>query len=303
MKGCEDVTSQGHTAKVKIVTDSTGDVPADLAQELDIAIVPCQVLIGEQAYRDGIDLSPQEFYVKLAQSEELPRTSQPLMQDFMNTYQQVLEAEPEATIVSIHVPGRFSGTVNGAWAAAQSLPDPSRVEVIDSGQISMGMGWAVIEAARMARSGMAHREVAQAVQALLPRLRTVAMLDTLENLYKGGRISQISAMLGTALQLKPLLSVDAGDVKVWGRVRTRSRALNRLLEHVRSWGPLVEMAVLHADAQDQANSLVKELEDLVPTERLVIEAAGPALTTHLGLGAVGVCALVAPENSFEEIKT
>jgi DegV family protein with EDD domain len=262
---------------------------------LDIAIVPCQVLIGEQNYRDRVDLSPEEFYVKLAQSEELPRTSQPLMQDFVNTYRQVLEGEPEATIVSIHVPGKFSGTVNGAWAAAQSLPDPSRVEVIDSGQISMGMGWAVIEAARMARSGMAHREVVDAVRVLLPRLRTAAMLDTLDNLYKGGRISQITAVLGTALQIKPLLSVDDGDVTVWGRVRTRSRALNRLVDYVRSWGPLVEMAILHTDAKDLADSLVGALEDLIPSQQMVFEAAGPALTTHLGLGAVGVCALTAPE--------
>jgi len=280
---------------VCIVTDSTGDVPADLARELGISIVPCQIFIGGKVYRDGVDLSPEEFYAKMAAGEELPRTSQPLMQDFVATYRQLLAEDPATRIVSIHVPAKFSGTVNGAWAAAQTLPDPSCVEVIDSGQISMGMGWAVIEAARMARAGLSQEEVAAGVRALLPRLRTTAMLDTLDNLYKGGRISQISAVVGTALRIKPLLSVRDGEVEIWAKVRTRSRALKRLIAEVRSWGPLQEMAILHADAEDLAQTLVEALGELVPAERLVVEPAGAALVTHLGLGAVGICALIAEE--------
>ncbi len=280
---------------VRVVTDSTGDVPAGFAQALGISIVPCQVFIAGEGYREGVDLSPEEFYAKLAASGELPRTSQPLVQDFVATYRRLLDEDPATRIVSIHVPAKFSGTVNGAWAAAQSLPDPACVEVIDSGQISMGMGWAVIEAARMARAGLSQREVAQRVREMLPRLHTAAMLDTLDNLYKGGRISQISAVLGTALRIKPLLGIQAGEVEVWARVRTRSRAMRRLVEQVRGWGPLQEMAILHTGAVDLAHSLAETLQDLVPAERLVLRAAGPAPATHLGLGAVGVCALSAAE--------
>jgi DegV family protein with EDD domain len=211
----------------------------------------------------------------------------------VEAYERVLAQDPETRIVSIHVAGNLSGTINAAWAAAQTLADPARVRVIDSGQVSMGMGWAVVEAARIAQTGASQEEVSRSVQALLPRLRTAAMIDTLENLYKGGRISQISATLGTALQIKPLLSIQDGQVSVWGKVRTQSRALKRLIAEVRSWGQLAEMAVLHTGAKELLHELANALEDRVPPGRMMIIPAGSALTAHLGLGAVGVCALVA----------
>jgi DegV family protein with EDD domain len=282
--------------QVRIVTDSVGDIPASLASELDIAVIPAQISFGKELYRDGVDLSPQEFLDKLAQSEELPKTAQPPVQDFALTYQRLLEEDPGCRIVSIHVPGNLSGIVNAAWAGAQMLPDPTLVEVVDSGQISMGMGWAVVEAARLAQAGASQAEVVQALQALLPRLRTVAMLDTLENLYKGGRISKISAAVGSALQIKPLLGVERGEILVLGKVRTRSRALKQLVALVSDWGTVAEMAVLHAGAEDLMHSLVEMLQAQFPLDRMVTGLAGSALTTHLGPGAVGVCALVAPDD-------
>jgi DegV family protein with EDD domain len=265
---------------VRIVTDSTADIPAALAAELGIAVVPCQIYLGQEVYRDGVDLSPQAFYRKLGVSSKLPRTFRRLIAE-------------GAGIISIHVAGNLSGTVNAAWAAAQTLSDPSHVEVVDSGQLSMGLGWAVIEAARMVQGGATRAEVNQAVRGMLPRLRAAAMIDTLENLYKGGRISQVTAMLGTALQVKPLLTIQDGHVEVVDRVRTRSRALKRLRAMVRGWGPLAEVAVLHTGAEGLAQELALLLSDLFPIERMIFASAGAALTTHLGLGAVGVCALVA----------
>jgi DegV family protein with EDD domain len=279
--------------RIQIVTDSTADIPADLVSELDIVVVPCIVYVGEQAYRDGVDLSPQGFYEHLALEEELPRTAQPPVSEFVRVYQGLLNGREAEGILSIHVASNLSGTINAAWAAAQTLPDPSYVEVIDSGQLSMGLGWAVIRAAQMARQGAARAEVSRATRDLLPRLRTVAMIDTLENLYKGGRINQITALLGTALQIKPLLSVKDGRVWVSGKVRTSSRALKQLADQVRSWGPLEEMAVLHTGAESLARTLAEMLSERVPADRVVTEPAGPALTTHLGLGAVGVCAILA----------
>jgi fatty acid kinase fatty acid binding subunit len=279
--------------QVRIITDSTADVPAVFAWELDITVVPCQVLFGQEVYRDGVDLSPEALFERLRYKQELPRTSQPAVKDFVATYRKLLGEGLTQEIISIHVAGNLSGTVNAAWAAAQMLPDPSQVEVIDSGQLSMGLGWAVIEAARLARTGATRAEVSQTVRTLLPRLRTAAMLDTLENLYKGGRINQITAILGTALQIKPLLGVQDGQITVWDKVRTRSKALERLAVRVRTWGPLAEMAVLHTGAKELAQNLAETLCGLVPADRLVIGPAGPALATHLGLGAVGVCALVA----------
>jgi DegV family protein with EDD domain len=201
--------------------------------------------------------------------------------------------EQGEAVVSIHVAGNLSGTLNAAWAAAQTLPEPSRVEVIDSGQVSMGMGWAVIEAAKLARRGATQGEVSQKVRAMLPRLRAAAMIDTLENLYKGGRINQVTAALGTALQIKPLINIHNGYVEVVGKVRTRSKALGRLEAIVRGWGELTEVIVLHAGAENLAEELAGLLQDLAPARHLSIQPAGSALVTHLGLGAVGVCALVA----------
>ena len=281
-------------AGLRIATDSTADVPPGLALDLQIAVVPCQVFWGEEVYRDGVDLQPQEFYQRLARSADLPKTSQPPMNRFVETYRRLLDVEGGEAVLSIHVAGNLSGTVNGAWAAAQTLSDPSQIEVIDSGQISLGLGWAVIEAARMAQSGFSREDVSRAVHGMLPRLRAAAMIDTLENLYKGGRISQVTAALGTVLRFKPLIRIERGRVEVMERVRTRSRALKRLVVMVQSWGPLARIAVLHTGAEELAQELVSMIEDLVPDNEIMIEPAGAALTTHLGIGAVGVCAVVAP---------
>jgi len=279
--------------RVGVATDSTADLPPALASDLGIAVVPCLIFWGQEELLDGVDLRPWAFYERLLNSSELPRTAQPGMKSFVDAYRRLLDQERCEAVISIHVAGNLSGTVNAAWAAAQSLPDPSRIEVIDSGQVSMGMGWAVIRAAKMARAGASREELGEAVRGLLPRLRAAAMIDTLENLYKGGRISQITAAVGTVLQIKPLVSIQSGQLQVVDRVRTRSRALQRLEALVRTWGPLAEVSVLHTGALELAEDLANRLADLAPNGQLMIEPAGPALTTHLGLGAVGVCALAA----------
>lgn len=276
---------------VRIVTDSTADVPATLASDLDITIVPLQVYIGQEAYQDGVDLKPETFFEKLNQISELPRTSQPPVGRFVETYQKLLgQAECEA-IVSIHIASSLSGTINAAWTASRMLPDPSKVEVIDSGQLSMGIGWTAIHAARLAQTGATPAAVALAVRTFLPRIRTAAMIDNLENLYKGGRITLLSAALGSMLQIKPLVSIEDGEVPVWGKVRTRSRAMRQLEDRVREWGPLDQMAVLHTGAKDRAQDLASALQDLVPADQMLLLPAGPALTSHLALGAVGVAAV------------
>ena len=278
---------------LRIVTDSIADLPPQLASELQIAVVPCQVFWGEEVYRDGVDLQHQEFYERLARSAELPKTSQPPVSRFVETYGRLLDAEGSEAVISIHVAGNLSGTVNAAWAAAQTRPDPSRIEVIDSGQLSMGQGWAVIEAAKMAQAGSSRQDVSRAVHAMLPRLRAAAMIDTLENLHKGGRINQVTAALGTALQIKPLITIQGGQLEAAERIRTRSRALRRLVALVRGWGSLARVAVMHTGAEDLARDLAASIEDLAPDGDLLIGPAGTALTTHLGIGAVGVCAVLA----------
>jgi DegV family protein with EDD domain len=284
-------------AGVRVVTDSTADLPAELVSVHHISVVPCQLLWGQESYRDGVDIPPDEFFRRLASSRELPRTSQPPVRAFLEVYQRLLDGEGTGAVVSIHVAGSLSGTLNSAWAAAQCLTTPDRVTVVDSGQVSMGLGWAAVEAARMAARGAGQGEIVERVQTLHSRLKTVAMIDTLDNLHKGGRISQISALVGTALRIKPLVSLEKGQVTTWAKVRARSRALPILVDRVRSWGPLAELAVLHASAEELALTLASELKDLFVEGEPRVLPAGSALTSHLGLGAVGVCALVAGDSS------
>ncbi len=286
-------TGKVDLAGVRIATDSTADIPAALTTELGIAVVPCQVFFGSTAYWDGADLKPQQFYDRLARSSELPRTSQPPMSQFLDAYRRLLEVEQAEAVISIHVAGNLSGTVNAAWTAAHTLPDPSRVQVVDSGQLSMGLGWAVIEAARLARAGATPAELSEAVTGMLPRLRAAAMIDTLDNLYKGGRINQVTAALGTVLQIKPLIRIQTGQLEIVDKVRTRSRALHQLEALVRGWGPLAQVAVVHTGAAELAQDVAISLQDLSPARPMMIQPVGPGLTTHLGLGCVGVCALVA----------
>ena len=293
--GLPQATGGRSNPALRVVTDSTADVPPALASELEITVIPSLVLWENEVYQDGVDLSPQEFYGRLARSTELPKTSQPRVGQFVEAYQHLLDVEGCEAVISIHVAGNLSGTVNAAWAAAQTQTDPSRIEVIDSGQLSMGTGWAAIEAARLARAGVPREEVSRAVHGMLPRLRAAAMIDTLENLYKGGRISQVTATLGTALRVKPLIIVEGGHIEVVERVRTRTRALKRLAAMVRGWGPLGRVSVLHTGAEGLARQFAASIADLAPDPELMVEPAGSALTTHVGLGAVGLGALLAAE--------
>jgi DegV family protein with EDD domain len=276
---------------VRIVTDSTADVPAALASDLGITVIPLQVHFGNEVYQNGVDVKPETFFEKLKQSSDLPQTSQPPVGRFVETYQKLLGEEGCEAIVSLHIAGSLSGTINAAWTASRMLPDPAEVEVIDSGQLSMGIGWTAIHAARVARTGATLAEVAAKVRSFLPRVRAAAMIDNLENLYRGGRITLLSAALGSMLQIKPLVSIQGGELLVWGKVRTRSKAMRQLEDHVREWDPLDQMAVLHTGAADRAQSLVSKLQDLVPADQMLILPAGPALTSHLALGAVGVAAV------------
>lgn len=278
-------------SQVRVVTDSTADIPGDVASRLGISVVPCQVAFGDEVYRDGIDLTPGEFYHKMAGSDKVLRTSGPIVHDFVETYHSLLEEEGAEHILSIHVAGTLSGTLNSAWAAVQTLPDPERVHLVDSGQVSMGLGWVAIHAARVAQQDATLAQVAAAAHATIPRVRVAAMVDTLENLYRGGRISIISAALGSVLEIKPLLSIGGGDVTVWGKVRTRSRALRALVSRVHEWGPLEDVAVLHIGAPTLLEELSVRVQEILAGQEMIVAPAGAALSSHLGLGTVGVCAV------------
>jgi DegV family protein with EDD domain len=270
---------------VKIVTDSLADIPLALLNELDITTVPCIVRFGSIEFRDRIDLSLNEFYRRLAESPTLPSTSQPAVGVFEETYRQL--AETTDAILSIHLTGALSGTLNTARLAAQNISNV-KIELVDSQQVTMALGWLVILAARAARAGYPLAKIKAIVEDAIPRVHLVAMLDTLEYAQRGGRLGKAKALVGTLLNVKPLLSVEHSEVVPVENVRTQKRALERLVEIVLGSGPIQELAVIHAAAEDQAKKLRQMLAETFPEDRIILTEAGPVLGAHVGPGAVGI---------------
>ena len=272
-----------------MVTDSASDIPPAVARDLDITVVPCNVHFGERTYRDGIDLTSEEFFVKLVSSPVMPTTSQPSVGVFQETYRRL--AKETNQIISINLPAKLSATLNSARLAAQSLPEVE-IAIVDSTQVCMAQGWLVIIAARAARQGMGLADIVALVEDTIPRLRLIAFLDTLEYLQKGGRIGKASALLGTLLKVKPLIQVLNGEALPMGNVRTKQKALQRLVEIVGDLGPLEEVAVMHANAPATAQQLVEMLAPIYPPDRILVGQVGAILGTHAGPGAVGVACVV-----------
>jgi DegV family protein with EDD domain len=275
---------------VKIVTDSTADIPEELAAELEITVVPCNVHFGLETYRDGLDLSKKEFYARLQTSPTLPTTSAPAAGLFEATYRKL--ASETDQILSIHLASALSAICNSAYLGAETIPG-FELALIDSGQASMGLGWLVIAAARAAQEGQSLAQIVALVEDMMPRVRVFAALDTLEYLQKGGRVGKAVAVLGTLLNIKPLLEIRDSAVLPLERVRTRRRSIQRLIELTAELGPLEELAVLHSNAPQEAQRLAEEISFLHPLERILIAEVGVIIGTHAGPNGLGVACLVA----------
>ncbi len=277
---------------VRVVTDSTADLPPEIAHELGITVVPLRVLFGEETYREGIDITPDRFFQMLEENSVHPTTTQPSVGDFLETYER-LAADADG-ILSIHISAKLSGTLGAAQAARTALSKPRAMELIDSGTASMAMGLAVIKAARAARVGASLTEAAAVARDVLGRFRLWAMLDTLEYIRRGGRIGRAQAFLGSVLQVKPIITVHEGEVHPVERVRTRSRALQRLAELALAFPAAEEFVVLDSTTPEDSDWLEGQLRAAHPQAPVTRARLGAVLGTHCGPGAVGVGTLVAP---------
>jgi DegV family protein with EDD domain len=277
--------------RIAIVTDSGVNVPAEVQREYDIHIVPLKVTFGDQTYRDGADITTSQFYEMLQEASQLPTTSQPSAGDFVEVYSRLSE-EADA-IVSIHLSALLSGTVKSALTARQSV-NHVPVEVIDSRSASLGLGFVVMAAARAARESGSLADVLAAAQNLIPKISVLFVVDTLKYLHMGGRIGGASALLGSALKIKPLLQLTEGEVNPLERVRSKCRATERMLEimaqrlEAEEGDGLVHAAVAHADRADEALALREQVESrFEPAEFYLVELP-PALGTHVGPGTLGL---------------
>ena len=277
---------------IRIVTDSTSDLPPALAEQLGVTVVPINVVIDDVNYRDGIDLTPDEFYQRLVAGPRLPTTSQPSVGTFQAAYQEMLGQGDE--IVSIHISGKLSGTVNSAEQAKASLGDSVPIEIIDSNGASIVLTLIVMGAVESARQSSSYQEVAEQVRRDLYRTSAVFALDTLEYLQKGGRIGKAQAFVGSLLSVKPILTLVDGEVHPLERPRNHQRAMRRLIELTREKGQPVRLGVIYSTEQEWATEIRSSLSDLLPEEQIVTARFGPALGTYVGPRAVGVALTAGP---------
>jgi len=278
---------------IRIVTDSTADVPDDLVDELGIVVVPVHVIFGAQSYDDGVNMSREEFYAQLATANPLPTTSAPSAGEFAATYRELLENGADA-VVSVHIAASLSGVQNAVRSGASAVPELN-VTIVDSEQVSMGLGWQVVDAARAARAGKPVAEIVEAVARVRPRVRLFAALDTLEFVRRSGRVSWAAATIGQLLKIKPLVEVRKGEVLSIDRVRTRAHSLERLKQLVTEQGALRGLTVLHTHAREAAQKLADEFRARHPalSDPIHIVEATTAIGTHVGPNALGVACVVA----------
>jgi DegV family protein with EDD domain len=277
---------------IRIVTDSASDLPTDLAERHGITVIPAYVIVGDETFRDGIDITADDFYRQLGTLPRLPTTAQPTPADFEQAYRGLLARGDQ--IVSIHVGGKLSGTVNSANQARLALGDDgAQVEIIDSNIASLPLTLALVEAAQAAEGSGDHRAVAQQVRDSLHRYHAFFMLDTLEYLQKGGRIGKAQAFVGSMLSVKPILRILDGEVHPLERPRNRQRATRRLVEMTREMVPVRQLGVIYSTDPDPAQAVLEELSGLVPAESVVQARFGPVLGTYLGPNAVGVAVTTA----------
>lgn len=282
---------------VKIVTDSTADLPQGLADQLDIAVVPLKVHFGEEEYLDWVELDSECFFDKLTKSNSMPRTSQPSPADFEAVYKRV--GEDGDSIISIHISSHLSGTYQSA-TIARSMLNGMDIEVVDSKVTSMALGIVVVEAARAAKAGKSKEEIMAQVYDQLTRVTIYFGVDTLEYLQKNGRIGKAAALLGGLLNVKPLLTLSDGVIVPKEKVRGRAKLVERFVELVGSeLGQDVKgtAVILHGNALEEAVKLKEKIDAKYIFNEVIISTIGAVIGTHTGPGLLGL--MVLPEKKCD----
>jgi DegV family protein with EDD domain len=269
---------------LKIVTDSTADLPPRLAGDLGVTVVPVYVRFGDQVYRDRVDISEDEFYQRLLHDPIHPSTTQPTPQDFADVYQK-LSQEAEG-IISIHLSSKLSGTYNSALQGKELVDTKCPIEVIDSQVLTMSLGLLVIAATTIAKSGKNIQQVVEEIKQTIPSIHLLALFDTLKYLALGGRIGKVQALLGSVLSVKPMLTIKDGELVPAGRVRSRTRGINRLVDFVKNAVDIQDMAIVYNTTPDEAQTLVGRMGSIFPKEQIRLARLGPALGVHAGPGVL-----------------
>jgi DegV family protein with EDD domain len=273
---------------IAIVTDSTADIPEDILAELNIFKIPADLILENKTYLDGIDITRNEFYTKLPLLNALPTTAAPSTGRFHQLYAEVFD-QGYTQIISIHVSSLLSGIYNAARLAAQEFRKP--IQVIDSQQLSMGLGFQVIQAARCAKEGLASENILKEVASVLKRVKVFAMLDTFDYIQRSGRVSWAKARIGSILQIKPILELKGGEVIRRGTVRTRGKGIGHLADILLNLGHLEQLAILHTNAEDDGHRFIEKYASSRKSPALLVNVT-TVIGTHVGPNALGFAAVV-----------
>ncbi len=270
-----------------IVTDSTADLPKELTEEYNITVVPLKIVFGSDTYRDGVDISFDEFFSRLAQSASLPSTSQPSPGDFSEVYERLLGQGKE--IISIHLSEQFSGTVRSAQVA-QGIVGNEHITVIDSRMVSVALGLIVLEAAKAVKAGKTKEEVLALIESMIAKTRTYFLVDTLDYLEKGGRIGKAQTLIGTLLNIKPILTFREGQIYPHEKVRGLNKAIQKIIDDINEEfadRPL-SCAFVYGTDFEVFTSFHDKVKGAINCSSSLVSRLGPVVGTHGGPGIVGV---------------
>ena len=280
---------------IRIITDSTCDLPQQTVREHNIEVIPLLINQGGSSFLDGVNLTREEFYQRLPGFKPAPQTAAPGPEVFRQAFEKLAD-EGAKFILSIHISEKLSATVNSARTAAEQFKRIP-VTVLDSGQLSLGLGFIVEQAAQMGKRGQQVEEIVADLQETMKRTYVFASLKTLEYLRRSGRMHFALARLGEILQIKPLLHMNQGNPTAH-RARTQSRATERLLEWLREYAPYERLAIVHAGVQSEAEAMLERIKEFLPEKEIPIVQITPVLGSHLGIGALGfACVSVSKRQS------
>lgn len=271
-----------------IITDSTSDLPLDFVEENKIHIVPLNIHLQDSLYKDGVDIQPSELYYRLRTEDIFPQTSQPSAGEFMEIYQTL---KPDDEVLVLCLSSELSGTYQSAEMARDMVAEQidAEIHVVDSRSVSLGLGMQVIHAQKCFAEGKDMAQTLSELAEIRRRMRLIFAVDTLEYLARGGRISQLSKRLGNLLQLKPVLHLEEGRIEVLDKVRTRSKAVQRILEiFYKEASQAQQVVILHIDAPTEGQQLAQKVQEYYHGP-LLLAQCGAVIGSHAGPGTVGIC--------------
>ena len=273
-------------ARVKILTDSTADIPPDVVERLGIMVLPMKIHVGQKTLRDGIDITAQDFFQKAEHAPAPPTTTPPSPREFEEAFAELTRQSDE--VVAIFVSSKLSQTFRIATRAAAPLLGRSKIVIIDSQLITVGLGMLVTAAAQAAADGASLDDVVRLVRGLIPRIYIAFFVETLDYLERGGRVGKAQALLGGMLNIKPLLILEEGEIVALEKVRTRQKAIEKLVEFITEFTRIERMVILHSTTPEDVKLLIEQINLVLPNLDISVDNYGPVMATHLGPNALGV---------------